>query len=360
METIADGCSYHDTIYEEPFVGKHAIRAYFTKVQNILGPSLLFVVDNITDGDTMAVGVKWHVETKNGVKLPNSRGVSFYELTSEGKILTARDCVEPSLKPGAATLQVLRLVTPLLDKLGPEIHVPFSAIALWLFYAGYIGLIFFSRTLPGSPVFETPPPVLEEIFHESVTFFYVTPFLNSVGITLVPDLKEFPVSEAVFNFMNAWSLMFWPVMLADPKARGIKNKFPLYLGIQFLTNVFTIPYMALREQPAKAVATHDEGLPSYAAAMGAIAGLVGAVSITWAFLGRPEYGGLPDRWEWFVSTFLSNRAFFAFNLDAVLYCIWQAIILRDLGAAPVFRYTPFFGMAGWLLSSPQNRTSELQ
>ncbi len=61
METIADGCSYHDTIYEEPFVGKHAIRAYFTKVQTILGSNLLFVVDNVTDGDPMAVGVKWCV-----------------------------------------------------------------------------------------------------------------------------------------------------------------------------------------------------------------------------------------------------------------------------------------------------------
>lgn len=59
METIADGCSYHDTIYEEPFVGKHAIREYFSKVQSILGPTLMFVVDNITDGDSKSVGVKW-------------------------------------------------------------------------------------------------------------------------------------------------------------------------------------------------------------------------------------------------------------------------------------------------------------
>lgn len=44
--------------------------------------------------------------------------------------------------------------------------------------------------------------------------------------------QEFPVSEAVFNFMNAWSLMFLPVMLADPKAAGIRYKVPLYLGIQ--------------------------------------------------------------------------------------------------------------------------------
>jgi hypothetical protein len=45
-------------------------------------------------------------------------------------------------------------------------------------------------------------------------------------------LQEFPVSEAVFNFINAWSMMLWPLMLADPKGRNVKNKFSLYLGIQ--------------------------------------------------------------------------------------------------------------------------------
>jgi hypothetical protein len=59
METIADNCSYHDTIYNEPFVGKQAIKEYFAKVQRILGPRLLFVVDKITDGDSNSVGVKW-------------------------------------------------------------------------------------------------------------------------------------------------------------------------------------------------------------------------------------------------------------------------------------------------------------
>jgi hypothetical protein len=58
-----------------------------------------------------------------------------------------------------------------------------------LFPAGYMAFIFFSRAAPGSPILETPPRVFEEVLHESVTFFYVTPFLNSIGITLVPDLK---------------------------------------------------------------------------------------------------------------------------------------------------------------------------
>jgi hypothetical protein len=44
---------------QEPFVGKDAIRTYFTKVKSILGPTLLFVVENVSGGDSTAVGVKW-------------------------------------------------------------------------------------------------------------------------------------------------------------------------------------------------------------------------------------------------------------------------------------------------------------
>lgn len=59
MELMDENCSYHDTIYAEPFVGKDAIREYFTKVKDILGPTLVFVVENASGGDSTAVGVKW-------------------------------------------------------------------------------------------------------------------------------------------------------------------------------------------------------------------------------------------------------------------------------------------------------------
>lgn len=60
-----------------------------------------------------------------------------------------------------------------------------------------------------------------------------------------------------------------------------------------------------------------------------------------------------------MTAFLSNRAFFAFILDAGLYSVWQAVILVDLKAAALFRYTPFFGMAGWLLTSLKNGPRQL-
>lgn len=56
-------------------------------------------------GDERAVGVRWHVEIDGNI-FPFSRGVSFYEMDSEGRILRARDVVEGLSKPGTGALQV--------------------------------------------------------------------------------------------------------------------------------------------------------------------------------------------------------------------------------------------------------------
>lgn len=38
--------------------------------------------------------------------------------------------------------------------------------------------------------------------------------------------------EALFNLVNVWSLMLWPLMLADPKGVKVKNKAVIYGGTQ--------------------------------------------------------------------------------------------------------------------------------
>ena len=52
------------------------------------------------------------------------------------------------------------------------------------------------------------------------------------------------------------------------------------------------------------------------------------------------------RVQYFWEAFSLNRAFFAFVLDAGLYSIFQAVLLAN--APPVYRFTPFFGLAAWL------------
>ena len=112
---MAADVEYWDTIYEEPFAGKESVREYFAKAARVLGPAVRFVVDGLSPAeDGSAVGVKWHCELDDGTPLPNSRGCSFYELRDSGRVIArARDFVEPAVKPGAATLYLLRAVLPL-------------------------------------------------------------------------------------------------------------------------------------------------------------------------------------------------------------------------------------------------------
>lgn len=51
--------------------------------------------------------VQWcrHLEL-NGVEFPYSRGVSFYEVNDDGKITSARDIPEPTIKPGDSAIYV--------------------------------------------------------------------------------------------------------------------------------------------------------------------------------------------------------------------------------------------------------------
>lgn len=147
-------------------------------------------------------------------------------------------------------------------------------------------------------------------------------------------------------------------------------------------------------------------LPRYAATLGAVGAAVGLVTLFWIPFAEPQFGGFADRyvssstkekdafsnsfglvrldnilyqvgrdflvasafrlpsflrmlelmiclcnacfrWDFFKEAFSLNRAFFAFVLDAGLYSIFQAVLLGN--APPVYRFTPFFGLAAWLI-----------
>jgi len=398
-----------DTIYSAPFVGKPAVQAYFAKAAATLGAgTILFVVDGVSPSpDGRAAGVKWHVELDDGTPLPNSRGVSYYDLDGDGRITGGRDFVEPAIKTGSATLGLLAAIVPLVRaaaKAGkggkaaalaaPESPPPRpssltltpAAAAVWALYAGYVAAVFFSRALPGVPVLETPPDVLAEVFDESLNFFFVNPALHSVGISFLPDPARPPPSEALFNFVNAWSLLFLPAMLADRRSAPLGDKavWGQWLGVQFLTNVFMPPYLvgwwggggegrggvrvgrptlpASPPTPLQAVrpmtaGDFDDGdcdiqpssLPPWAPAVGAVAAAVGAACVPWALCARPEFGGLDARADAAVAMLTTNRASFAFALDACLYSVWQAALLR--GAPARFRFVPFFGLAAFYFSA---------
>ena len=122
--------------------------------------------------------------------------------------------------------------------------------------------------------------------------------------------------------------------------------------LQFLTNVFFVPYMALRQQPAGSRGTTDKPgkaqLPGYAPAIGWTGAVIGIASVVWALAVRPEYGGLAERWQYAVQQTFDNRVFFAFVLDGFMYAAWQAILM-DKEAPKSQRFVPFVGLVSYLV-----------
>lgn len=113
LDLIAPDCFYQDLNFARPFQGKAEVGQLLTESCQGIPPDLQFVIDDITTGDSLRVGVLWHVEL-DGLPLPNGRGVSFCRVSAEtGKLIFARDLVEPVVKPGKRAFFILRLIAPL-------------------------------------------------------------------------------------------------------------------------------------------------------------------------------------------------------------------------------------------------------
>ncbi|KAG5123038.1 hypothetical protein JHK82_029775 [Glycine max] len=116
---IAENCVYEDLVFPRPFVGRKEILEFFKKFTNSTSKDLQFVIDDLSTEDSSSVGVIWHLEWK-GKPFPFSKGCSFYrlEVINGKRQITrnlqinlkfcenryGRDCVEPAIKPGDATL----------------------------------------------------------------------------------------------------------------------------------------------------------------------------------------------------------------------------------------------------------------
>lgn len=121
-----------------------------------------------------------------------------------------------------------------------------------------------------------------------------------------------------------------------------------------------MPYLALRQQPPGTRGTTANAdpksakLPGYAPVIGVTGAVIGIGSIVWALSVRPEYGGLAERWQFFVEQSFTNRVFFAFVLDAVLYSCWQALLIGK-DATKLQRFVPFAGLVSYLLQGGQKQ-----
>jgi len=245
------------------------------------------------------------------------------------------------------------------------------SLLLWFATIGYISLLLFSPPgwLPGEPVWAIRPETIEEVLGESLNFFFVLPLLNAIGVHILEAATLNPADEAFFNFAEAWIFMFLPLLWTD--ARGEKlPRTAIWSGAMFLTNIFLMPYMALRlgagsgdavegaiadgaDESGDPVPARSPKKPEIATLFGWTGIAVGSIAVSWLLFARPEFGTLADRGAHWLSQLASDRVTLAFFCDILLFWTFQIWLIGDIEpqGSPTrgLRFVPFWGLAFWLV-----------
>ena len=369
IDYIDEDCIYEDLNFSQPFQGKEAVAKLLQESVQGIPNELKFVIDDITIGDNLKVGVLWHVELDE-IPFPNGRGVSFYRISEvTHKLIFARDIVEPPLKPGKVAFFIIRLVSPLIRlflKKKQDNHIEdnspveeengkskrFLSVFLGLMAIAYIYILLLSppgQLVPGQPAWAIQPETIKEIGNESLNFFFILPLLNLVGINYLEAPVVHPVLEALFNFAEAWIFMFLPLLLVDRRIAHLP-KILIWSLAMFGTNAVLTPYMAWYYSKPISPQKEETKKGWLARLFGWIGLIVGIIALIWTVAGRSEFGGLAERMKYFGEQLTSNRVTLAFCVDLVLFSLFQALLLAKVNSKiGRFRFIPFWGLALWLI-----------
>lgn len=181
-----------------------------------------------------------------------------------------------------------------------------------------------------------------------------------------------PTSEALFNIVLGWTLLFAPLLFTDRKRDRFGGSLEILWIIQmFLTNTVLAPYMAIRQNTSPAdkdkgsipletkLDILSRGMTTGATIVGIVGAIVGLVSLLWFFIGRPEavFGGLRERWEYFQSYVGSERLAYAFLWDIALYTFFQPWLIGDnlenvkiesRETLRILRFVPYVGLLAYI------------
>lgn len=355
LEFVDDDILYEDFNFPTPFKGKAAVKKLFEESCEGIPDDMLFIVDECTDGGGIGVGMTWYVELE-GEPFPNARGASFYRINPEsGKLVYARDVVEPPFKLGDVSFSIIRAVAPLVkqqlrakkqerlattttttgagagatgltegaagaaarggetesgggaDPAPAPAPAPAAAAALYALGAAYWFVLLLSppgwQGLPGEPAWAVAPDTLSEVIAESTDFFFVLPLLNACGVDLLGAAPQVhPVTLGVFNFAEAFVFMLLPPLLMDRKGRDLPTV-KLWSFAMFLTNALLLPYIAKRTATPVPASWEEE---KAAAAAGDDSDGVGLAEITMGEKG------------------LLSKAFGVFGFAVGLLSVWWA------------------------------------
>ncbi|XP_068661007.1 uncharacterized protein [Aristolochia californica] len=249
------------------------------------------------------------------------------------------------------------------DETSPSLNV--KQLSLWALEGFYVVWLFFLPFAPGDPVWAISSNTVRDLLGLSLNFFFILPFVNSVGVHVVEAPVLHPMSEGLFNFVIGWTFMFAPLLFTDCRRDRYRGSLDILWGLQmFLTNAFLIPYMAIRlndngttvhRKQSKLGSLMTKGAPY----VGLIGGAICLVSAWWAVFSRDSsFGGLAERLEFLRSYIESERLAYAFIWDIGLYTIFQPWLIGDnlqnvqenkVELVRSLRFIPVLGLVSYLL-----------
>jgi hypothetical protein len=228
-----------------------------------------------------------------------------------------------------------------------------SKIFLWGAWIGYVGYLLLSDLPPGESLLHTQPQTLQTAIDLSLNFWFVLPLLLP---QTAPELN--PALEGLFNLVVTWGFLFWGFAI-DGRNQKVPM-LPFLIGTAFLTNVFYLPWLALREsnvQPPTQLNRFERSLESRIFPV--TLAIMVLLSGVWAAIARPEFG---DRIGSLVQLVSRDRLAYSFVVDLLVFWAFQAWLVKDDMARRnwnnrttlwVARIVPFFGLVFYFLRRPR-------
>jgi hypothetical protein len=191
----------------------------------------------------------------------------------------------------------------------------------WVIYVGYLLL---SPWPPGESLLRVQPDTLREAVDLSLNFWFVLPLAFPDA---APTLN--PVLEGLFNGVVAWGLLFWGFLIDGRHQRW--PMLPFLVGTAFLTNVFYLPWLALRSPTTDPISpplsplergVESRGWPTLLLVVAIAAG-------AWAVWGRPGFDHGVNRWADFRDLLGRDRLAYSFMVDAIVFWLFQGWLVTD-------------------------------
>jgi len=195
---------------------------------------------------------------------------------------------------------------------------------VWLAWVVYVGYLLLSDFPPGPSLLHTSPDTLREAGELSLNFWFILPALfPSQAPTLHPAL------EGLFNVVVTWGLLFWGFAIEGRQQRV--PMLPFLIGTAFLTNVFYLPWLGLRQvrrdRPSLPLNRLEAMTESRAYPIALM--LVMLAAIGWGLWGRADFGGIGDRWAALVQIVQSDRLAYSFWIDMLVFWLFQGWLVPD-------------------------------